>query len=414
MVDQLRVKKANVADLRTYHRNPRQGDTTLIRESLEINGQYKPLCVNTGSHTGRSQEVLAGNHTLIAARDAGWSTVQIVTVDVDDDQAARIVAVDNRSADKAGYDNQLLAELLGDLPDLDGTGYDPGDLEEIVRHLHDPEPVPGNTDPDDAPEVPTEAISVTGDVWILGEHRLVVGDATSTDVWDSLLDGSRADLVWTDPPYGVSYVGKTKDALQIEGDDRSEQGLADFLRAVFGVAFTYCTPGACWYVAAPAGPLHLQFAMVLAELDVWRQTLMWVKDQFVMGRSDYHYRHEPVFYGWTQGQGHHAPPDRKQDTVHEIARPRRSEEHPTMKPVELVEKHVCNSSEPAALVLDPFAGSGTTLIAAHRNHRRAALIELDPHYADVICRRFQQHTGTLPVRSGVEVNFTRDAETAPA
>lgn len=136
---QLEVTTAPVAELHTYHRNPRQGDTTAIRQSLVVNGQYKPLCVNIGSHTGRPQEVLTGNHTLMAARDAGWSHVQIVTVDVDEDQAARIVAVDNRTADKADYDERMLAELLGDLPDLDGTGYDPGDLESLVNRLSGPD-----------------------------------------------------------------------------------------------------------------------------------------------------------------------------------------------------------------------------------------------------------------------------------
>jgi site-specific DNA-methyltransferase (adenine-specific) len=394
----LTVEHVPVGDLRTYYRNPRRGNTAVIAQSLKVNGQYRCLAVNRGTHTGRPNEVLAGNHTLMAARDLGWDTVAVTYVDVDDDQSARIVAADNRTADLGEYDDQLLLELLADLPDLGGTGYEPGDIEDLEKALRDSnQPDPGLTDPDDVPDPPLAPISKTGDVWLLGDHRLVVGKAEDPLVWESLLGDTKADCMWTDPPYGVSYVGKTEDALTIDNDELSPDELRAFLRTVMGVALVSCKPGAAWYVMSPPGPLHLVFGHELATLGVFRQTLVWVKDQFVMGHSDYHYRHEPIYYGWTTGAAHQEPPDRKQDTVFEVPRPKRSEDHPTMKPVELIRQHIENSCDRWAVVVDPFAGSGSTLIACHITGRTARLIEVDCRYADVICRRYQEHANVVPI-----------------
>ena len=403
---ELEVTHYPTSDLRMFHRNPRIGDIERIKQSLTVNGQYKPIVVNTGTHTGRPTEVLAGNHTLKAARDLGWNTIAAVTVDVDDDQCVRIVAADNRTSDLGTYDDRLLLELLADLDTLDGTGYDPGDIAELERALQPDEVPPALNDPDDVPILPKDTVTKPGDLWHLGSHRLAVGDSTDTHTWETLLGGGSADMVWTDPPYGVSYVGKTADALTIENDALDADGLDDFLRSVFALALTHTSPGACWYVAAPAGPLTMIFGQALIDLGVYRQMLIWVKDQFVMGHSDYHYRHEPVYYGWTPGAAHHALADRKQDTIHEADRPKRSKEHPTMKPVELIARHIGNSTDPGQLVVDPFGGSGSTLIACHTTGRTAALIELDPKYADVILRRYQEHTGAIPTRDGVEHDFT--------
>jgi DNA modification methylase len=414
-VHDLTVHKVPVGDLRTYYRNPRKGNIAVIARSLKSNGQYKTLTVNRGTHTGRPNEVLAGNHTLMAARDIEWDTIDVSFVDVDEDQAARIVAVDNRSSDLAENDDRLLLELLADLPDLDGTGYDPGDIEELEKALRDRTPPdPGLTDPDDVPDPPPAPISKTGDVWVLGDHRLTVGDARDPLVWEALLGDTKADCLWTDPPYGVSYAGKTSDALTIDNDELPPDELRSFLRSTLGIAVVSSKPGAAWYVMSPPGPLHLVFAQELSTLGVFRQTLVWVKDQFVMGHSDYHYRHELTYYGWAPGAAHQEPPDRKQDTVFEVPRPKRSEDHPTIKPVELIRQHIENSCDKWATVIDPFAGSGSTLIACHITGRTARLIELDPRYADVICRRFQEHTGTVPVleATGEPHDFThRSTET---
>lgn len=402
--DELRPLIEPIDTLTPYHRNPRRGDTTVIAASLTRNGQYRPIVANTGALTGRHREILAGNHTAAAARELGWVHVAATWVDVDNDHAARVVAVDNRSNDIAGYDDEALLALLASLPDLDGTGYDEDFLRELADTVNEPY-AGGLTDPDDVPDPPAaeDAVTWPGDVWVLGDHRLICGDSTDKAVWTALLGDERAQCVWTDPPYGVSYVGKTADALTIQNDSLTPEQLRALLDAAFGHALAF-GPGAAWYVAAPAGPLHLVFANLLRELGVYRQQLIWVKDHFVLGRSDYHYRHEPLFYGYAPGvegrrgrggDGWHG--DHAQDSVWEIPRPSRSEDHPTMKPVALVERALGNSTGRGHVVVDMFGGSGTTLLAAEMTGRLARLIELDPVYCDVIARRWQEHTGRTPV-----------------
>jgi site-specific DNA-methyltransferase (adenine-specific) len=229
---------------------------------------------------------------------------------------------------------------------------------------------------------------------------LLCGDSTSIDAVERLMDGHHADMVWTDPPYGVAYVGKTKDALTIENDRLDDAGLEDFLRASLGCALIACRDGASWYIAAPGGPLFHIFSTVLRPLGVWRETLQWVKNTFVMGRSDYHYRHESIFYGWKPGATHYFVDDRTQDTVLQFDKPARNAEHPTMKPVALIEKCVLNSSKPGEIVLDLFGGSGSTLIACEKTGRVARLMELAPQYCDVICKRFAAFSGKQATLDG--------------
>jgi len=202
------------------------------------------------------------------------------------------------------------------------------------------------------------------------------------------------DLVVTDPPYGVNYTGKTEDALQIENDNID---LQPFLRAVFTEIARVTKPGACWYVTAPAGLQFLDFAIVLQELGVWRQTLVWVKDSMVLGHSDYHYKHEAIFYGWTPGGPHKPVPDRGQVSVWEYARPKRSTLHPTMKPIALFMKMIMNSSDEGDTVLDPFLGSGTTARACMMTNRRFICMELAEQYCEaskLLCE--QTRTGLTP------------------
>lgn len=409
----LAVLDLPLAVLTEYPGNPRRGDVDAIAESLREHGQYRAIIVRAtdAEHPEAGGVILAGNHTYKGAALLNWPTIRCEVIDCDDITAAKIVAVDNRAADLGGYDDRLLAELLGGMDDLIGTGYDDDDLAALLTGICGDTP-PIADDPDDhEPTPPAEPFCKTGDLWLLGDHRLTVGDSTSTDVWAALLDGRQADLVWTDPPYGVAYVGKTKDALTIDNDALDPAALARFLGAVFTLALNNTRGGACWYVASPPGPLSIQFAAALDKLGVLRQGLVWVKDQFVLGRSDYHYRHEPIWYGWTPGAAHHATADRTQDSVHEVARPKRSIDHPTMKPVELISRHIANSSRPGELVVDPFAGSGSTLLAAHDTARVAAVVEMDPRYADVICRRWQELTGDEPVleSTGEPHDFTKAA-----
>lgn len=391
-------------DLQPYYRNPRRGNIPAIAESLRTLGQYRPIVVNEGSHTGRPLEVLAGNHTVYAARELGWDTIDAVTVDIDEDTAARIVLVDNRSADLATNDDEVLAALLADLPDLAGTGYDDADLAALLASAGGPGRVHG--DPDDAPSLEDDATSEPGQVWHLGPHRLLCGDSTEAAAVEALFAGDRADCMWTDPPYGVDYVGKTKDALTISND--GAEGLPALLAGAFAVAAGALRPGAPVYIAHPPGPLSRDFADAFLDAGwLLRQNLVWVKDAMVLGHSDYHYRHEPILYGFTaDGEGRlgrggdrwHG--DHAQTSVFEIPKPPRSSEHPTMKPVELITRCLENSCPHGGLVYEPFGGSGSTLVAAHMTGRIARIVELDPRYVDVICRRWQNATGKLPRLDG--------------
>jgi site-specific DNA-methyltransferase (adenine-specific) len=249
----------------------------------------------------------------------------------------------------------------------------------------------GETDPDQVPEPPPDPVTKPGDLIELGDHRLLCGDSTKREDVDRVLGGERPATTCSDPPYGVEYVGKTKDALTVRNDGAA--GLRQLLTDSLGHAFDVCLEGAVWYVAAPAGPQFEDFAAVLSKLGVWRQTLVWVKDSMVLGRSDYHYRHEAIFYGWKPGKAHREPPDRTQTTVWEVPRPKASREHPTMKPVALYARMLKNSTTVGSVVYEPFCGSGTTLIAAEQLGRRCYGIEIDPGYCDVVVARWEAFTG---------------------
>jgi site-specific DNA-methyltransferase (adenine-specific) len=384
----LETRTVPIADLRPFASNPRRGDLKAIADSLRANGQYRPIVARR--QTG---EVLAGNHTLRAARDLGWTEIAATFVDCTDEQAKRIVLADNRTNDLAAYDDSALVELLQGLPSLEGTGYDQEALEQLLDEL-DPEPLLEDEVPPPSPEPRTRP----GDLYQLGPHRLLCGDARDAITYGRLLARSRADLLWTDPPYGVEYVGKTKARLQIENDRGT--GLRSLLDQSFAAAGNALVEGAPLYVAAPGGALLVTFAQAFMSAG-WelRQSLVWIKDAMVLGRSDYHYRHEQLLYGYKPapgrlgrgGRGWHGTDS--ETSVFEIERPRASREHPTMKPPELIEATLRNSSRRREIVLDPFAGSGSTLVAAERTGRRAYLIELDPRYCDVVCDRYARLTG---------------------
>jgi site-specific DNA-methyltransferase (adenine-specific) len=243
-----------------------------------------------------------------------------------------------------------------------------------------------------------------GNLFALGNHRLLCGDASSADNVARLMAGDLAELVWTDPPYGVGYVGGTRDALTIENDD-AVSGPAIFAAAA---SVALLAPSAAFYVSVPAGPLQLAFLLAVRDVG-WRlhEELVWVKSSMVLGHSDYHYRHEPILYGYAPGPGRpgrgkhagsHWYGDNSQTSVLEFDKPSRSPEHPTMKPVGLVEQCLANSSRPGDIVYDPFAGSGTTVIAAEQLGRHARVIEIDPRYAQVVVERWQDFSGQTAER----------------
>lgn len=326
--------------------------------------------------------------------------VPVLVLDVTEAEAEKLLLTLDPLAALATPDNEALAELLARVDTesaavrelLEGLARDAG-----VSHrlLADPEAIP---------ETPkTQPRSRPGDLWEMGAHRLACADATSKRAMEALAAGEQAQVLLTDPPYGVAYVGKTKARLRISGDE--ERGLAELLALAFARAGSVLEEGARLYVFHPAGPGSVLFAQAFAAQG-WkiRQDLVWVKDSLVLGHSDYHYRHEPILYGTTasskrMGRGGHGwYGSNGEDSVFEVARPPASREHPTAKPVELLRRLIANSSEEKDVVLDPFAGSGSMLAACEILGRRAFLVEIDPTYCDVILRRYEALTGNKPKR----------------
>jgi len=342
--------------------------------------------------------VIWGNMRLLAARDLGWTTIPVLRVDLDRERARVWALRDNRAYGE--WDEPALAELLAELAaegiDLALTGFSGKDLDRILAGLVE------EKDLDEAPALPAgEPDSQPGQIYELGRHRLRCGDARDPDAIAELTNGVPVSVVLTDPPYGVSYTGKTTAALRIENDD--PEGLQTLLGAAFVAADVVLEPSGRFYVFAPAGPLGTEFRLAIRDTG-WQlhQTLVWVKNSIVLGHCDYHYQHEDLLYGWKPGpgrpgRGRHAGSrwfgGNAQSSALFFDRPARSSEHPTMKPVGLLAALLQNSSRRGDVVLDPFAGSGSTLIACEQLGRRCLAVELDPRYCDVVRNRYQEIVG---------------------
>lgn len=409
-----KTKTIKIQDLSYYYKNPRKGDIEAIAQSLKTHGQYKTICVNKGTKTGRPLEILAGNHTIKAARTLGWETIQATIIDVDDEAAAKIVIADNRTSDLAENDPAILIDLIDSLTDLDGTGWAETELEELAETINRLDYTPEIlNDPDETPQPPATPKTKQGDIITLGDSLLYVGDATDTENVLKAFGQRRANCIWTDPPYGVDYVGKTKDKLTIKND--TPNGLKELLAGAFKTIIKTSRPGSPFYIAhTDTSRIDCQTSAQEAGLII-RQTLVWAKQRFIFGHSDYHYQHEPILYGFTPGGqgrlgrgGDRWYGDHTQSTVFEFDAPQRNSDHPTMKPVALIQAMIKNSCPPGGTILDCFAGSGSTLIAAYGLGMSALLIEYDPLYADVICRRWQEHTGINPINqtTGQTYDFT--------
>lgn len=253
-------------------------------------------------------------------------------------------------------------------------------------------------------ELPEEPKTVLGDLYEIGEHRLLCGDSTTADSYIKLMDGEFADMVLTDPPYNVDYVGKTKEAMTIENDSMSNDDFYNFLYDFYTAISTVTKKGGAIYVWHASSEI-VNFAKAMVDAGwLLKQQLIWVKNSLVMGRQDYHWRHEPCLYGWLDGGSHKWYGDRKQSTVIEWDRPLRNGEHPTMKPVGLFAYQIQNSSKAGDIVIDAFGGSGTTMVASHQLGRRCYTLELDPKYCDVIIDRMIKLDPTLKIkRNGVDV-----------
>jgi DNA modification methylase len=338
--------------------------------------------------------IIAGHGRLMAARKLGMAQVPVmIAKGWSDAQKRAYVIADNKLALNAGWDNELLAL---ELAELDGLGFDvelTGFSDEEIKALMPVEVTEGLTDPDDAPAVQENPVTVPGDVWVMGKHRLLCGDSTSVDDLAKLTQGNLVDMWLTDPPYNVAYEGGTKEKLTIKNDSMGDDQFRQFLRDAYTAADTVMKPGAVFYIwHADLEGYNFRGAAKDAGWTV-RQCLIWKKSSMVLGRQDYQWKHEPCLYGWKDGAGHLWAADRKQTTILEFDKPARNGEHPTMKPVALFEYQLLNNTKGGDIVLDSFGGSGTTLIAAEKNGRTAMIMELDPRYCDVIVKRWQDFTG---------------------
>jgi len=319
------------------------------------------------------------------------------------------VLADNRLAELSSWDSEMLKIELDALAeedfDLELIGFDEASLVDLLG-ADEPDHA-GQTDADAVPEIAETPISQPGDVWIMGEHRLVCGDATTAEAYASLFrNGERADMVFTDPPYNVAYAVDVHvpDIKQRPiANDNLGAGFEPFLRDALSLLMAHCR-GAI-YIAMSSSEIHT-LRRVFDELGGhWSTFIIWAQNTFTLGRSDYQRQYEPILYGWPKDASRHWCGDRDQGDVWQIAKPARNDLHPTMKPVELVERAIRNSSRPGDVVLDPFGGSGTTLIAAEKSGRSARLIELDPKYCDVIMRRWQEYTGSDAMLEGSGERF---------
>lgn len=333
---------------------------------------------------GRAQNAEPFPDGTVPVLDAsGWT----------DSQFRGFVIADNKLAELAGWDTELLSleleELKADGFNLDLLGFDAVDL----GNLLEPESKAGLTDDDETPEPPAVPVSQSGDVWRLGDHRVMCGDSVSLDHVARLMDGYKADLIVTDPPYNVAYQGGTADKLTIQNDSMSDESFYRFLFDAYAAMFSVAKDGAGLYVFhADSEGMNFRKAMIDAGFKL-AQCCIWVKQSLVMGRQDYHWQHEPVLYGWKPTGPHRWYSDRKQTTVWNFDRPSRNDVHPTMKPVALIEYPITNSSRGGDVVPDLFGGSGSTLIACEKTGRHARLMELEPRYCDVIVTRWQNFTG---------------------
>ena len=383
-----------VGKLTPYGRNPRKNDHVIeqMAGAIQEFGFRIPIIAKS---TG---EVVDGHLRLKAALHLGLETVPVVLADdltPMQIKAFRILA--NRSATWAEWDDDLLRLELEELQlddfDLALTGFDADELLDIM--VGEETTTEGNTDEDAAPEVPETPVSQPGDVWIMGGHRLLCGDATQPHSYELLLAGQRAQMIWSDLPYNVNYANSAKDKLRGKHrpilNDNLGEGFYDFVYDALSLMLPVCD-GAV-YIAMSSSELDTLQAAFRAAGGKWSTFIIWAKHTFTLGRADYQRQYEPILYGWPEGASRHWCGDRDQGDVWNIKKPARNDLHPTMKPVELMERSIRNSSRPGDIVLDCFGGSGSTLIAAEKSGRRCFTMELDPKYCDVIVRRWQDFTG---------------------
>ncbi len=381
-----------VDSLIPYARNSRTHDDAQVAQiaaSIKEFGFTNPVLVDADGG------IIAGHGRVLAARKLSLTEVPCIRLDyLTDTQRKAYVIADNKLALNASWDDEMLVLEIKELEaadfDIELLGFTADELEAM-----NPEEIPaGPTDEDAVPDVPVTPATVLGDVWVLGKHRLMCGDSTSIDAVEKLMDGQKADMVFTDPPYGVDYKG-------IKNDNRS--GLEDLLRGAFANFLASSKSGASIYVFH-SGRCADIFHAVFREFFHFSSMIIWAKNSLTLSQTDYQSQHEPCLYGWMDNGTHAWHSDRKQTSVWRFDK-ERVEGHTTPKPVELVSKAISNSSKGGDMIIDLFGGSGSTMIACEKTGREGRLMELDPKYCDVIIKRWQDFTGKEATHAATGATF---------
>lgn len=405
----MKLIELSIDEIIPYENNPRKNDNAVdkVAESIKEFGFKVPIIID------KDNIIIAGHTRYKAAKKLDIKKVPvIITEDLTEEQVKAFRIMDNKSSEFATWDYEALLVEMESLKledyNLELTGFDFNEIEGIMDKYN---PKDIEEDSDFNIEEQLESIenpkSKKGDIWLLGKHRLLCGDSTVKDEVEKLMNGQKANMVFTDPPYNVAYEGSTEDKLTIQNDDMSSEEFYNFLSKVFNNYFEIMEEGAPIYVChADSEGENFRRAYREAGLKL-AECIIWVKNAFVMGRQDYHWRHEPILYGWKEGKAHYFVDDRTQDTVWEIPKPQRNGEHPTMKPLALCARGIKNSSKPKDLVVDLFGGSGSTLMAAAEVDRICYTMELDEKYTDVILLRYINQYGAD------DVYLVRDGETIP-
>ena len=397
-----------------YARNSRTHSDAQVAQvagSIREFGFTNPVLIDS------QDGIIAGHGRVLAALKLKMDSVPCIRLShLTETQRKAYIIADNKLALNSGWDTEMLLLEFSDLEaaefDMELLGFSDEELDAMK-----PEQIQeGLTDEDFVPEVQPDPISKLGDVWLLGKHRVMCGDSTSIDSVEALMAGGVADQLITDPPYNVALGmnetpaeakkrNRRTDGLTVMNDEMSDDDFRQFLRDAFVAADAVMKEGAVFYIWH-ADSEGYNFRGACKDIG-WkvRQCLIWKKSSLVMGRQDYHWKHEPCLYGWKEGSGHLWAADRKQTTILEFDKPSRNGVHPTMKPVDLIEYQVLNNTKGSDVVLDLFGGGGSTLIACEKTGRHARLMELDPKYVDVIVRRWQEFTGKQATHAATGATF---------
>lgn len=388
----MELKTVKISDLKQHPKNPNthpQEQITELQDSLEQFDQVKNIVVWQG-------QVIAGNGLLMAAKKQGRAKIEVQDVsDWPEEKAISFMISDNRLAELAIMDDDLLSDLLKDFDDpLDIPGIDENFLDELDIGTGSEG---GNTDPDEVPEV-AKSVVKSGELWLLGNHRLLCGDCTRIENVERLMDGTKSDMIFCDPPYNVDYGVSKKPRHKIrtiKNDKQTPKEWEAFCKSLF-LIFKENNNGDI-YMWGASSPEGMKMRLWLVEFGChWSATIIWKKQQLVLSPAKYQRMYEPCFYGWFEKSSFGE--DRTQTEVWEIDRPLNSKLHPTMKPVELCIKGIKNSSKIGGSILDLFGGSGSTLMACEQTNRKCMMMEIESYYSTIILQRWADYTGKDPVR----------------